>query len=80
MKTILKFVTIAVFFMMLHCGLDAFGQNPPPPPPGGGGAGGAGNVPGGGTPIGSGITIMLLLGAAYGSNKLLQLNKNENNN
>lgn len=74
----LKFVTIAVFFTVLHCGLDAFGQNPPPPPPGG--HGGTGNVPGGGAPIGSGISVMLLLGAAYGSRKLLQIAKNENNN
>jgi hypothetical protein len=29
----------------------------------------------GGAPIGSGLTILLLLGAAYGSKKLYDLNK-----
>ena len=78
MNTITKFFTIALLFTILHCGFSSYGQDPPPPPSGGG-QGGSGNVPGGGAPIGSGITMILLLGAAYGSRKLLQINKNENN-
>jgi len=40
-------------------------DNPPPPP----GHGETGNVPGGGSPIGSGLFILLGLGAAYGGKK-----------
>lgn len=76
MKAIIKIFTMALFVTMLQCGSNAFGQNPPPPPPGGG-QGGSGNVPGGGSPIGSGIAMMLLLGAAYAGKKLLQLNQDE---
>jgi hypothetical protein len=61
--------------------LHYFAQDSPPPPPAGGQSG-DGNVPGGGAPIGSGLTIMLILGAAYGSKKLLNWNSEEikNNN
>ncbi len=47
-------------------------QVPPPPPPG---HGESGNVPGGNAPIGGGLFILLGLGAAYGSKKLYDLNK-----
>lgn len=48
----------------------------PPPPPSGHGAGG--NQPaGGGAPIGSGIGILLALGAAYGGKKIYQAWKNQ---
>ena len=40
-------------------------DNPPPPP----GHGTSGNVPGGGAPIGSGLAILLTLGAGYGAKK-----------
>ena len=78
MKTIQKFFTIAIFFALLHCGLNAFGDTPPPPPQGGG-QGGNSNVPGGGAPIGSGLGILLLMGVAYGGKKVLEIN-NENSN
>nr|NQU90078.1 hypothetical protein [Bacteroidota bacterium] len=45
---------------------------PPPPPPG---HGSMGNVPGDGAPIGSGITFLLLLGAAYGGKKVYDFSK-----
>jgi hypothetical protein len=48
-----------------------YAQVPPPPP--GGGHGGTGNQEGGGAPIGSGIGILLTLGAAYGSKKLYNI-------
>jgi hypothetical protein len=58
---------------LIFCGLfilsiGAFAQVPPPPP--GGGHGGSGNQEGGGAPIGSGIGILLSLGAAYGARKI----------
>ena len=45
---------------------NAKAADPPPPPPG---HGSTGNVPGGGAPIGSGLFILLGLGAAYGGAK-----------
>ncbi len=55
--------TLAIIgLVMLSTG--AFAQVPPPPPSGGHGSGA--NEPGGGAPIGSGIGILLTLGAAYG--------------
>jgi hypothetical protein len=44
-----------------------FAQEPPPPPPG---HDAAGNVPGGGVAIGSGIALLIALGAAYGAKKV----------
>jgi hypothetical protein len=65
---------------LIFCGLfvlsvGAMAQVPPPPP--GGGHGGTGNVPGGGAPIGSGIGILLALGAAYGSKKVYKVWKDK---
>lgn len=48
--------------------IGAFAQVPPPPP--GGGHGESGNQEGGGAPIGSGIGILLSMGAAYGVRKI----------
>jgi hypothetical protein len=68
--------------VLILCGLfficlGAFAQVPPPPP--GGGHGGTGNQEGGGAPIGSGIGILLVLGAAYGGKKLYKAIHDENN-
>ena len=65
---------------LIFCGLfvlsvGAMAQVPPPPP--GGGHGGTGNVPGGGAPIGTGIGILLALGAAYGSKKVYKVWKDK---
>jgi len=47
-----------------------------PPHPNGGGSPGGGNTPvGGGAPIDGGVTLLMLLGAAYGTKKVLK-NKN----
>ena len=80
MKTIFKILLVSFFLMVFQFAL--FAQNAPPPPPSGGGASGNNNVPGGSAPIGGGLTIMLILGAAYGSKKLLNWNSEEikNNN
>jgi hypothetical protein len=46
----------------------------PPPPPADAGAGNPGPV-GGGAPIGSGIIILLALGAGYGTKKVFEAGK-----
>ena len=52
-------------------------QSPPPPPPPAGGHGQNTNQPnnGGGAPIGSGLAILLALGAGYGGKKLYDARK-----
>jgi len=80
MKVIFKILLVSFFLLIFQFALVA--QNSPPPPPPAGGASGDSNDTGGGAPIGSGLTIMLMLGAAYGSKKLLNKNSDEikNNN
>lgn len=57
-----------IAFTLLSAG--AFAQVPPPPPSG---HGSGGNQPaGGGAPVGSGIGILIALGAAYGGKKVYQ--------
>jgi hypothetical protein len=68
MKRKIIHLIAVVGFAMIGNGLLA--QVPPPPP---GGHGQGGNQPaGGGAPIGSGIGILLALGAAYGGKKIYQ--------
>jgi len=58
-------LSLLVCFLVLT---PAFGQNgEPPPPPSEHGS--TENIPGGGAPVGEGIFILSLLGAAYGSKK-----------
>ena len=52
--------------------INLFAQAPPPPPPA---HGATGNQNGGNAPIGSGIFILLGLGAAYGGKKVYDLKK-----
>ena len=64
MKKIITTLAIAIMFL----GVQALGDNPPHP---NGGANpteaGSGNNPvGGGAPIGSGMAVLMALGAAYG--------------
>ena len=62
-------------FVAITFATSAFAQNPPPPPPGGG-HGQTGDQPsGGGAPIGEGLLILSLLGAAYGARKTYQAKK-----
>lgn len=65
----MKAIKILIIAMFVTIGISTLtAQNPPPPPPDN--FNGSGNVPGGGTPIGSGIGILLALGVAYGGKKL----------
>jgi hypothetical protein len=64
-----KFVLKTTFILTLALMASTAYTQPPPPPAGGHGAGG--NQPAGdGAPIGSGIAILLSLGAAYGGRKV----------
>lgn len=74
-KTFIKF-SVTVVLILLSYGL--FAQNPPHP--NGGNAPGSGNTPvGGGAPIDGGLSIMILMGVAYGSKKIFKRNSQENN-
>lgn len=64
-----KLALTIVFALLSAFTFDAAAQVPPPPPSGGHGA--TGNQPAGnGAPIGSGLFILLGLGAAYGGKKV----------
>jgi hypothetical protein len=66
MKKIL--LTLAIVGLFLTLPMFSLAQTPPHP--NGGGGPGSGNTPvGGGAPIDGGLTVMLVLGAAYGSKK-----------
>ncbi len=75
MKTTLKILAIGLMITgatMLTTNIKA--DNPPPPP----GHGTSGNVPGGGAPIGSGLFILLGLGAVYSGKKIYEVSKKLN--
>jgi len=72
-KSIFFKTLTVIFFLVLTTALPA--QNPPPPPPGGHGQTGNQSPPGGGVPVGSGLVILLSLGAAYGGKKVFDLKK-----
>jgi uncharacterized protein HemX len=65
--------TIAAFILSsgLLISLPAFADDPPPPPT----HGEVGDIPGGGAPIGEGLLILAVLGAAYGGYKWYKYHK-----
>ncbi|KAF0200170.1 MAG: hypothetical protein FD170_3723 [Bacteroidetes bacterium] len=69
MKKSLRLLPVLMMFIGLMWTLEVNAQGPPPPPPDGHGA--TGNQPptGGNAPIGSGMAILLALGAAYAGKK-----------
>lgn len=69
MKNITKFLMAALFVACVFT-TSVFAQDPPPPPPDGGHGIGGNEVPGGGTPIGSGIVLLITLAAGYGAKKV----------
>jgi len=73
MKNNIKILTIALLITAASLiTSNAKADDPPPPPPG---HEETGNVPGGGAPIGSGLFILLGLGAAYGAKKIYEMRK-----
>ncbi len=68
----IKSILLSLFFIVILSSLNA-----QPDPPGGGHGNGSNEAPGGGVPIGSGLFILLGLGAAYGGKKLYDMNKEE---
>ncbi len=72
MKKIL-FVTLVFLFG----GFALLAQAPPPPPADAGAGNPGGPVGGGGAPIGSGIVILLALGAGYGTKKVFDAGKKQ---
>jgi len=75
MKNTLIRLAALCFIALLSAGV--FAQDPPPPPPNGGDPGGGGIPVGGGAPIDGGISFLLILGAAYGFRKQLNIKKNQ---
>ena len=74
MKT-LKNLFLTTVFLLAIAILSA---QTPPPPNGGSTPGEGGNTPvGGGAPIGSGIAILLALGAGYGAKKVYDFSDKE---
>ncbi len=73
MKSKIKFFAVSLlicFATLITTNVQA--DAPPPPPPE---HGETGNVPGGGAPIGSGLAILLSLGAGYGAKKIYDYKK-----
>jgi len=69
MKKAIQTLTIASLFLLIP--MISLAQNPPHP--NGGSGPGTGNTPvGGGAPIDGGLSLMLILGAAYGSKKIFK--------
>ncbi len=69
-----KYLLIGLIISICSVSLNAQSGGPPPPP-GGHGSGNDFNSPGGGAPIGSGVGILLVLGAAYGGRKIYKFMK-----
>lgn len=76
-KQILQAVFTLLFFIMDGVMANGYAQGTPPPPPGGHGQ--TGNTPpGGNAPIGSGVAIMLALGAAWAGKKVYDERSSKN--
>ncbi len=70
MKKIIKILAVGAFLTVLPLAMSA----QTPPHPGGGSAPGSGDPPVG-SPIDGGLSIMLVLGAAYGAKKVFKFEK-----
>jgi hypothetical protein len=73
MKT--NIIKSLIFCGLLFININVYTQAPPPPP--GEHGSGTNEDPGGGAPIGSGISILLSLGAAYGGKKIYKVWKDK---
>ncbi len=70
-------LTFAVSLALVLAGNVLLAQGPPPPPGSGHNQSGNQTPQGGGAPLGSGIGILLALGAAYGGHKAVKAWKSE---
>ena len=70
-KSILSKVVVILFLVFLNINLPA---QPPPPSDHGSSEN---TPPGGGAPIGSGIALLLVLGATYGGKKVYDFRKHK---
>ncbi|NOY97318.1 MAG: hypothetical protein GXO81_13305 [Chlorobi bacterium] len=69
-------ITLTIAGLVSFCSLSAFAQTNPPDP---GGSPETGSTAlGGSAPIGGGLGILLVLGAAYGGKKVYKYFKEEN--
>jgi len=74
MKKAIRTIIIAAF--LITSPLLMMAQTPPHP--NGGSGPGSGNTPvGGGAPLGGGIVMLMVMGAAYGTKKVLNFKKEE---
>ncbi len=72
-KTILHLILVGLLIIVPVIITSASAPPPPPPPPGG--PGGGDQPIGGAAPIGSGIVMLLAMGAGYGAKKVFDARK-----
>ena len=72
-KAILNLIITGLFVVVPVIIATASAPPPPPPPPGGGSD--PNPIGGGAAPIGSGIVMLLSMGAAYGAKKVFDARK-----
>jgi hypothetical protein len=76
MKKLIVHITSALILMLgIMLVAPAYGQNGDPPPPPGDHGSTQNQPPGGGAPVGSGLAILLALGAAYGGKKMYEIGR-----
>ncbi|MCF6170256.1 MAG: hypothetical protein L3J31_03155 [Bacteroidales bacterium] len=73
----IKIIVSGLFILFLSGGMPAQSTNPPDPP-GDHGSGGD-QPPGGSAPLGSGMLVLVGLGAAYGGKKVFELRNQDDN-
>ena len=72
-KAILNLIITGLFIVVPV--VIASASAPPPPPPPGGPGGGDQPIGGGAAPIGSGLVMLVSMGAAYGAKKIYNARK-----
>ena len=72
-KAILNLIITGLFLIVPV--IIASASSPPPPPPPPGGPGSDQPIGGGTAPIGSGIVMLISMGAAYGAKKIFDARK-----
>ena len=77
-KTIRVFTLAICLAMFLAPANQAMAYDPPGPPSGGHGQNGDQEPTGGSAPVAGGLPFLLLMGAAYGTQKYLKSKKEEN--